>query len=176
MAMYKLPTDTAASVEAIGILAQDQRVVPHVIMTKAKLRNLGFRISATAADAGKTKVLIGFLPAGRNRVMFSMSMICGNVALAGALYAEPYMTTAPASVTVPNHAITEDFSGTIGVPEAMTELNKAEGSTVAGDKELHRPGWGFKYESLEDIPVILELGTALAAGNEIWGNIVYGQE
>ena len=54
-------------------------------------------------------------------------------------------------------------------------LNYAEGTQVAGDKEMSLPGWGLKYGAAEDIPVILTT-PALAAGNRVWGNIVYGQE
>lgn len=175
MSMYILPPDTAASVEAKGILARDERVTPHVVQLRAKSRNLGFHYIATAEDEGKTKVLIGFLPAGRNRVIFEQSCISGNIAVAAALQIGPYITAGPSSVNVPQHNVTAALGATAGEVTYMAGLKYYEGSQVAGDQEKSLPGWGLKYVAAEDIPIIVTVA-AITAGNEIWGNIVYGQE
>ena len=172
--IYTLPADMGACVEPAGILSGDQRKVPHACLTKAKMRTMGFHVIVAAGDVnvGKTKLLLGFLPAGRNRVFFEMSTIDGDGGtISGALMAAAYTSTDTLRTVVPEHAI----SGPITFADPMTSLNINEGATVAGDKEFSRPNWGFKYESLDDIPVWVNVG-ALAAGQEVYGNIVYGQE
>ena len=172
--IYTLPADMGACIEPVGILSGDQRKVPHACLTKAKMRTLGFHVIVTAGDqnVGKTKLLLGFLPAGRNRVFFELSTIDGTGAtVSGAIMAATYVTTDTQRTSVPEHAI----SGTITLGDMMTSLTLNEGTTITGDKEFSRPNWGFKYESLDDIPVWIATG-ALAAGNEVYGNIVYGQE
>ena len=171
--MYTLPNDTAPCIEAAGILSNDQRKVPHASVYKAKLRSMGFHIVVAAGDTnvGKTKILLGFLPAGRNRVIFELSSLNGSATVSGAIMAAKYITGDRAEVQVPAHAI----SGAVTKGAFMVSLSKNEGATIIGDKEYSRPSWGFKYESLEDIPIYIAC-SALAAGNEIHGSIVYGQE
>ena len=172
--IYTLPTDTGACIEPAGILSGDQRKVPHACLTKAKTRALGFHVIVAAGDSniGKTKLLLGFLPAGRNRVLFELSMIDGvGATVSGALMAAEYTAMDRLRTRVPKHAI----SGTIVLGDPMSSLTKNQGATVAADSEFSRPNWGFKYESLDDIPVWITC-SPLAAGNEIYGNIIYGQE
>ena len=172
--MFTLPADMGACAEPAGILSGDQRKVPHVVNTTAKMRTMGFHVIVAAGDAniGKTKLLLGFLPAGRNRVFFEMSVIDGDGGtVTGALMAAEYTSTDTLRTRVPEHAI----SGAITFADPMTSLNFNEGATIAGDREFSRPNWGWKYDSLDMIPVWINVG-ALAAGNEVYGNIVYGQE
>lgn len=172
--MYILPADTGACIEPAGILSGDQRKVPHACFTKAKLRMMGFRVLVAAGDPniGKRKLLLGFLPAGRNRVYFELSTINGTGAtVSGAVMASDYTSTDQQRTVVPSHAI----SKTITFGSGIASLTLDEGDEIAGDKEFSRPDWGFKYESLDDIPIWVTV-SALAAGNEIYGNIVYGQE
>ena len=172
--MYKLPADTGACIEPAGILSGDQRKVPHACLLKAKMRMMGFRVVIAAGDpnVGKTKLLLGFLPAGRNRVFFEYSILdTTGATVTGAIMAGEYTSTDTLRTRVPQHAI----SGTVTKATMMTSLRKNEGATVAGDKEYSRPNWGFKYESLDEIPIWITCG-ALAAGQEVYGNIAYGQE
>lgn len=171
---YTLPPNVAPCIEPRDLLSGNHRKVPHVCMTKAKIRSIGFRliVAAGSTDIGKTKVLLGFLPAGRNRVLFELSTINGTGAtVSGALKAGEYLMGGSTRIRVPEHSIT----ATVTLGQMMTSLTKNEGATIAGDKELSRPDWGFKYESLEDIPLYITT-SALAAGNEIFGQILFGQE
>ena len=172
--VYTLPADMGACSEPAGILSGDQRKVPHVVRTTAKIRTMGFRLTVAAGDSnvGKTKLLLGFLPAGRNRVFLEYSIVDGvGSTVTGALMAGEYTSTDTLRTRVPEHAV----SGAITLGTPLTLLSFNEGAAIPGDKESSRPSWGWQYDSLDMVPVWINVG-ALAVGNEVYGNIVYGQE
>lgn len=173
MPQYVLPADTAACFEPAGILAQDQRKVPHVVRTKAKMRTMGFYLRVTGADnpvIGMTSVLLGFLPAGRNRILWELSYFGGTVSTLSKIEFGDYICGDRAEITVPKHEV-------VLSPSAGAYLKGSTimpGSANMGMEEAH-PGWGHLYVSTEDIPVIATV-SALAENDMIYGNIMYGQE
>ncbi len=146
---------------------------PKAVDYRGKLRCLlGEKTAANGTEAGTDsdrRLLIGWLPAGRGRVLFELSAYKSSVTGPATLLVGPY-----------HEALPEEGGGTLGLG-ILTAETPISTLTLAAESAPMEPvdtAWsviGWRYESLDDIPVYID-GVTWTDASTAAVNLAYVQE
>lgn len=160
--------------QAQNVMLRDDNKTPPAAEVRGKVREfIGVKDGdngSTAGDVGAKRLLLGFAPAGRGRVILEASSLQSSIALGVTkLIAGSHKSAIPTGATTGFPVIIPDTE--LGATAAVTANTTAAIVPAAANAVI-----GWKYVSLDDIPIILEAANDFTAASIVKARIVFVQE
>lgn len=160
--------------QAQNVMLRDDSKTPPAAEIRGKVREfIGVKDGDNGSTAGTESVkrlLIGFAPAGRGRIVLEASSLQSSIALGiTKLIAGGHSSAIPTGSTTGFPTIVADTE--LGATAAVTANTTASFVPATTNAVI-----GWKYVSLDDIPIILEAANDFTATSTVKARIVFIQE